>query len=60
MIPGVGRLGTPLLFCALTLLFALIAVAAATAGRWVIVVAAATLAGWMGSFAWGGLRRIRR
>jgi hypothetical protein len=49
-----------LLFCFLTLGFAVIAVDAATAGRWVIVVAAAALAAWIGSFAWGALRRIFR
>jgi hypothetical protein len=56
----VGRIGPALLFCALTLGFAVIAVAATTADRWVIAVAAAVLALWMGSFAWSALRRIFR
>ena len=60
MIPAVGRIGPALLFCFLTLGFLVIAIAAATAERWVIVVAAAALAAWMGSFAWGALRRIFR
>jgi hypothetical protein len=56
--PAVGRIGPALLFCALTLLFAGIGIAAAGAEQWVIVVAAAALALWMGSFAWSALRRI--
>jgi hypothetical protein len=56
----VGKIGPALLFCSLTLLFAAIAFAAGEAERWVIAVAAAVLALWMGSFAWAALRRIRR
>jgi len=56
----VGRIGPALLFCFLTLGFAVIAVAAARADKWVIAVAAVALAGWMGSFAWSALRRIFR
>ena len=48
------------LFTVLTLAFAGIAAAAASAGRWVIAVAAAAIAGWMGSFARAALRRTRR
>jgi hypothetical protein len=48
------------LFTVLTVALAGIAVSAATAGRWVIAVAAAAIAAWMGSFAWAALRRIRR
>jgi hypothetical protein len=48
------------LFSVLTLAFATIAVAAATAGRWVIAVAAAAIALWMGSFAWAAMRRALR
>ena len=55
---AVGRIGPALLFCFLTIGFGLIALAAASAERWVIVVAAAALAFWMGSFAWSALRRI--
>ncbi len=50
----------PLLFSVLTLAFAGIAVGSGAAGRWVIAVAAAALAAWMGSFALAALRRIRR
>ena len=55
-----GKLGLPLLFAVITVAFAAIAVDAFSAGRWVIGIAAAGLAFWMGSFAWGGLRRFRR
>jgi hypothetical protein len=48
------------LFSVLTLMFAGIATAAAVAGRWVIAVAAAAIAAWMGSFAWSVLRRMLR
>jgi hypothetical protein len=58
MIRAVGRIGPAVLFCALTLMFAVIAFAAGDAERWVIAVAAAVLALWMGSFAWAALRRI--
>jgi hypothetical protein len=54
----VGRIGPAVLFCALTLMFVVIAAAAGEAERWVIAVAAAVLALWMGSFAWSALRRI--
>jgi hypothetical protein len=54
----VGRIGPAVLFCALTAMFVVIAVAAGEAERWVIAVAAAVLALWMGSFAWAALRRI--
>ena len=54
--------GVPIavLFCALTVGLAGIAVSALTAGRWIIPAAAALIAAWMGSFAWSALRRIRR
>ena len=58
MIPAVGKIGPALLFTALTVMFAVIGIAASSAGRWVIVIAAAALAVWMGSFAWSALRRI--
>jgi hypothetical protein len=58
--PGVGKIGPAVLFSALTIGFAGIAVAGGTAGRWVIAVAATALAVWMGSFAWAALRRIVR
>ena len=48
------------LFTVLTLAFAGIAAGSATAGRWVIAVAAGAIAAWMGSFAWAALRRTRR
>jgi hypothetical protein len=48
------------LFTVLTLAFAGIAAASASAGRWVIAVAAAAIAAWMGSFALAALRRTRR
>jgi hypothetical protein len=48
------------LFTVLTLAFAGIAAASATADRWVIAVAAGAIAAWMGSFAWAALRRTRR
>jgi succinate-acetate transporter protein len=56
----VGKLGMPLLFSFLTLVFAVITVAAATHGQWVITVAAAGIGLWMGSFALQALRRMRR
>jgi hypothetical protein len=58
MIPAVGKLGPALLFSALTVGFVVIGIAAASAERWVIVVATAALAVWMASFAWSALRRI--
>jgi hypothetical protein len=54
------RLGLVALFSVITVAFAAIAVDAAAAGRWVITVAAAALAIWMGNFAWSGLRKRRR
>ena len=48
------------LFVVLTCAFAVIAAAAAVAGRWPIAAAAAALAGWMGSFAAQAVRRRRR
>jgi hypothetical protein len=47
------------LFSVLTVAFAGIAVGSATAGRWVIAVAAGVLAAWMATFAWQALRRTR-
>jgi hypothetical protein len=48
------------LFSVLTFAFAGIAVAAGSAGRWPIAVAAAALATWLATLAWGALRRKRR
>jgi uncharacterized membrane protein len=48
-----------LLFTAITLAFAAIAVWSATAGQWVIAVAAAALAAWMATLAWGAVRKMR-
>jgi len=51
------------LFTVLTLAFAGIAVDAGLAGGvrgWVVAVAAAAIASWMGSFALAALRRTRR
>ena len=50
----------PVLFSVLTAAFVVIAFAAATHGQWIIAVAAAAIALWMGQFAWSALRRIRR
>ena len=55
-----ARIGPALLFSFLTLGFGAIAVAAFTADKWVIAVAAVALTLWMGSFAWGALRRMFR
>ena len=55
-----ARIGPALLFSFLTIGFGVIGVAAATADKWVIAVAAVVLALWMGSFAWGALRRMFR
>ena len=54
--------GVPLvaLFTVLTLAFAGIAAGSAVASEWVIAVAAAAIAAWMGSFAVAALRRTRR
>jgi hypothetical protein len=51
------------LFSVLTLAFAAIAAGSAAAGGvrgWVIALAAAAIAAWMGSTAWAALRRMRR
>ena len=48
-----------ILFTAITIAFAGIAVGSASAGRWVIAAPAAALALWMASFAWAALRRTR-
>lgn len=53
-------MGLTALFSFLTLAFTGIAIASATAGRWVIAFGAAAIAAWMGSFAWAALRRLRR
>jgi hypothetical protein len=47
------------LFSAITLAFAGIAVWTASASEWPIAVAAAGLAAWMGTLAWSGIRRSR-
>jgi hypothetical protein len=47
------------LFSVLTLAFAGIAGWSALAGQWVIAAAAAALALWMGSLAWGVMRKSR-
>jgi hypothetical protein len=47
------------LFSLITLAFALIAVWSATAGQWPIAIAGAALAAWMGSLAWGAMRKSR-
>jgi hypothetical protein len=56
----VGRYSLPALFTFLTTVFAVIAFAAATHGRWVIAISAAAIGAWMGTFAWTALRRMRR
>jgi hypothetical protein len=48
------------LFTVLTLAFAGIAVGSAVSSEWVIAVASAAIAAWMGSFAVAALRRTRR
>jgi succinate-acetate transporter protein len=60
IIQPVGKLSMPLLFSFLTLIFAVIGVAAAMHSQWVITVAAVAIGLWMGSFAWAALRRMRR
>jgi uncharacterized membrane protein len=47
------------LFSLITLAFALIAVWSASAGEWVIAVAAAALAAWMATFARSAIRKTR-
>jgi hypothetical protein len=58
--PGVGSLGLAVLFLVLTCAFAVIAVDAGLAGRWVIAVAAGVLGAWMASFAFTALRKRLR
>jgi hypothetical protein len=55
-----SNIGMAALFSVLTAAFAGITVAGASAGRWVIAVSAAAITFWLGSFALGALRRIRR
>jgi hypothetical protein len=47
------------LFTVITLAFAAIAVWSAGAGQWPIALAAGALAAWMGSLAWGAMRKSR-
>jgi hypothetical protein len=47
------------LFFVITLSFAGIAAWTASAGQWVIAVAAAALAAWMGTLAWTAVRKTR-
>jgi hypothetical protein len=47
------------LFSLITAAFAGIAVWSAAAGEWPIALAAAALALWMATLAWGALRKIR-
>ncbi len=49
-----------LLFSAITLAFAGIAVAAAVAGVWVVAAAAGALGAWMSTLAWAALRKTRK
>jgi hypothetical protein len=56
----VGSLGLAALFVVLTCAFLGIAAGSALAGRWVIAVAAAALAAWMGSLASAAVRKRRR
>ena len=58
--PRVGRYAMPALFTVLTAAFVVIALAAASHSQWIIAVASAALALWMGQFAWSALKRIRR
>ena len=60
IIRAMGGFGLAALFSVLTVALAGIAYGAATAGRWVIAVAAAVIAAWMGSLALSVLRRMRR
>jgi succinate-acetate transporter protein len=52
----VQRRALGLLFTILTLAFAVIAVASAREGQWVIALAAVALGAWLGSLALKGLR----
>jgi hypothetical protein len=56
----VGGFGLAALFSVLTIGLAGIALAAANHGQWVIALAAAVIAAWMGSVAWTNLRKMRR
>jgi ABC-type uncharacterized transport system permease subunit len=56
----VGRYAMPALFSVLTAAFLVVAAAALDHDQWVIGLAAAALALWMGQFAWSAMRRIRR
>jgi hypothetical protein len=47
------------LFTLITLAFAAIAYWSASAGQWLIAVAAGALAAWMGSLAWTAVRKTR-
>ena len=47
------------LFSLITAAFAAIALWSAEASRWPIAAAAAALAAWMATLAWGALRRMR-
>ena len=58
--PAMGRYAMPTLFTVLTAAFVAIAFAAASHKQWVIAVAAAALAVWMGQFALSALRKRRR
>jgi hypothetical protein len=49
-----------LLFTAITVAFAGIALAAALAGVWVVAVAAGALGAWMSTLAWTAVRKTRR
>jgi hypothetical protein len=49
-----------ILFSVLAFAFGGIALAGVTAGRWVIAIAAAAIALWMGSSAWAAVRRVLR
>jgi hypothetical protein len=59
IISAVGRYSLPALFGFLTAVFAVIAFAGASHGRWVIAIAAAGIGAWMATFAWNALRRMR-
>jgi hypothetical protein len=47
------------LFTLIAVTFGLIAVWSASAGEWVIAVAAAALAAWMATFSWSAIRKTR-
>jgi hypothetical protein len=52
-------IGVAVLFLAITLAFAAIALYCATSGQWVLALAGAALALWMASLAWAALRKMR-